>query len=110
MRERLDHLSLSHLRGAVPRHAGTSRHQGTPVHQSAKPIDVVLRTAQGDFGHRPLRSIDKILIERLRKPLPKTPRLRCANRCTRRLIDGNDAHRALSYYSFPDAKSALDRI
>jgi hypothetical protein len=79
------------------------------VHQPAQPIDVVLATAQGDFGHRALRSIDKIRIERLRKLLPEAL-LGCSSPCTRRLIDRNDAHRALSSYSFPDTKSALDRI
>jgi hypothetical protein len=79
------------------------------VHQPAQPIDVVLATAQGDFGHCALRSIDKIRIERLRKPLPEAS-LRRARPCTGRFIDRNDAHRVLSYYPFPDSKSALDRI
>jgi hypothetical protein len=80
------------------------------MHQPATSIDVVLGTAQRDFGHRPLRSIDEKLIECLRKPLPEAPRLCCTVRCARRLIDRNDAHRALSYYSFRDTKCALDRI
>jgi hypothetical protein len=65
------------------------------VHQPAKPIDVVLATAQGDFGHRALRSVDKIRIERLRKPLQEAAP-RCALPRTGRLIDRNDAHRAVS--------------
>ena len=43
------------------------------MHQPAKPIDIVFATAQGGFGDRALRSIDKIRIERLRKPLPEAP-------------------------------------
>jgi hypothetical protein len=71
------------------------------VHQPAQPIDVVLATAQSDFGHRALRSIDKIRIERLRKPSPEAS-LRRARPCTGRFIDRNDAHRVLSSNSFPE--------
>jgi hypothetical protein len=66
------------------------------VHQPAQPINIVLATAQGDFGHRALRSIYKIRIERLPEPLPEAS-LRRARPCTGRFIDRNDAHRVLSY-------------
>ena len=57
------------------------------MHQPATSIDVVLGTAQRDFRHRPLRSIDEKLIECLRKPLPEAPRLSCTVRCARTLIE-----------------------